>query len=96
VDVAFGVLSNKWRIFQRPLNASPDFQVAIAKAGVVLQSFVRERDGHKFEDPLTVTGLKGMPDGQPVRGGLTANVRNKVADYFRTDAGAVSWLMSKI
>jgi hypothetical protein len=69
VDRAFGILSNKWRIFQRPLNASPDFEVAIVKAGVVLHNFVRERDGCKFADALTVTGLEGVPDGQLVRGG---------------------------
>ena len=34
-------------------------------------------------------GHEGVLDGQSVRGGLTANsVRNKVADYFLTDAGA--------
>jgi hypothetical protein len=79
---------NKWRIFQRPLNVSPDFEVVIVKASVVLHNFVRERDGYtcKFEEPLTVTGLEDVPDGQSVRGGLTANnVRNKVADYFLTD-----------
>jgi hypothetical protein len=55
------------------------------------------RDGYKFEDALTVTGLEDVPDGQSVRGGLTANsVRNKVADYFLTDTGASSWRMSKI
>ena len=63
--------------------------VVVVKACVVLRSFVR-----KFEDALTVTGLEDVPDGQSVRGGLTANsVRNKVADYFITDAGASSWQM---
>jgi hypothetical protein len=97
VECAFGILSNKWRNFQRPLNVSPDFEVVIVNAGVVLHNSVRERDGHKFEDALTVTGLEDVPDGQSVRGGLAANnVRNKVADYFLTDAGAASRQMSKI
>jgi hypothetical protein len=96
VEYAFGIWSNKWRIFQRPLNVSPDFEVVIVKAGVVRHNFVRERDGYKSEDALTVTGLEGVPDGQSVRVGLTANsIRNKDADYFLTDAGAVSWQMSK-
>jgi hypothetical protein len=57
----------------------------------------REREGYKFEDALRVTGLEDVPDGQLVRGGLTANsVRNTAADYFLTDAGAASWQMSKI
>jgi len=91
------ILSNKWRIFLRPLNVSPDFAVVIIKACVVLHNFVRERDCCKFEDALTVTVLEDVPDGQSVRGGLTANsVRNTAADYFLTDAGAASWQMSKI
>ena len=97
MECTFGILSNKWRIFQRPLNVSPDFAVDIVKACVVLHNFARERDGCKFDDTLTVTGLEDVPDGQSVPGGLTANsIRNKVADYFLTDAGAASWQMSKI
>jgi len=69
VKCAFGILSNKWRIFLRPLNVSPDFAVVIVKACVALHNFVRKRDGCKFEDAFTVTGLEDVPDGQSVRGG---------------------------
>ena len=69
MECTFGILSNKWRIFQRPLNVCPDFAVGIVKACVVLHNFVRERDGYKFEDALTVTGLEHVPNGQSVRGG---------------------------
>jgi len=50
------------------------------------------RDGYKFEDALTVTGLEDVLDGQSVRGRLTANnICNKVCNYFLTDAGAAPW-----
>jgi len=89
VECAFGILSNKWRILQRAFNVIPEFAGDIVKACVFLYNFVREKDCCKFEDVMTVTGLEDVHDGQPVRGGLTANnVRNKVAEYFLTDAGA--------
>jgi len=57
--------------------------VDIVKACVVLHNFVPEKGGCKFEDTMPVTGLEDVPDGQSVRGGLTANnVRNKVAIIF--------------
>ena len=90
-------MSNKWRIFQLPLNVSSDFSFIIVKTSVVLHTFVLERDGYKFEDALTWTGLEDVPEGRSVRRGLTANsVRNKVADYFLRDAGTASWQVSKI
>ena len=46
---------------------------------------------------MIVTGLEHVSDGQSVCVGLTANnVRNKAADDFLTDAGALAWQMSKI
>jgi hypothetical protein len=43
MECVFGVFSNKWRIFQRPLNVIPDFEVVIVKAIVVLHNlFARE------------------------------------------------------
>jgi len=43
VERAFGILSSKWIIFQRPLNVSSDFPVDIVKVCVVLYFFLRER-----------------------------------------------------
>jgi hypothetical protein len=80
VECAFRILRNKWRNFQRPLNVSPHFEVVIVRPIAVLHNFVREGDGYKFEDGLTVPGLEDVPEGQSVRGGLTANsVRNKLS-----------------
>ena len=91
---AFGILSNKWRIFQRPLNAIPGFAVDFVKARVILHNFVRERDNYNFNDAMRVTGLEDVPNGLSVCGELTEdNVRNQVAYYFLTDAGVVAWKM---
>jgi len=68
VECDFVILSNKWRIFQRLPNVSPDFAVDIIKACVVLHNYVGERDCSKTEDAMTVTGLEDVPDGQSVRG----------------------------
>ena len=90
MQCAFGILSNKWRIFQRPLNVSPDFAADFVKSCVVLHNFVRQRDNYNFEDAMTVSGFEDVPDGLSVLWGLTEdNVRNQVADYFLKDAGTV-------
>jgi hypothetical protein len=82
-------LSNKWRILQRPLNIGLYFALDTVKACVVLDYFVHQRDGYKFEGVMKVTGLEDAPDRQAVLWGLTANnLRNKIADYFLRDAGA--------
>lgn len=85
VECAFGILSNKWRIFNRPINVEPDFAVDIVKACVVLHNFVRERDGVLFEDSTTITGLEDLLPENSSRGGLSANnIRQTLCDYFLT------------
>jgi hypothetical protein len=97
VECTFGILSNKWRIFHRPINVDPDFAVDIVMACVILHNFVRDRDGYRVEDTMTITGFEDLPRAQVVRGGLAANnIRNVLSDYFLTNVGAVKWQMSKI
>ncbi|XP_025420197.1 uncharacterized protein LOC112690399 [Sipha flava] len=52
IECAFGIMSNKWRIFHRPLNVSKPFAENIIKACVLLHNFVRVRDSNslRFED----------------------------------------------
>jgi hypothetical protein len=46
---------------------------------------------------MNVHDLQDMHHGQSVRVGITANAnRNVFADYFLSDAGYLSWQLSKI
>lgn len=44
VECAFGILSNKWRIFHRGLNVKKKFCKDTVKACVILHNVVRTRD----------------------------------------------------
>lgn len=97
VEWAFGILSNKWRIFHTRINVELDFAVDIVKACIILHNFVRDRDGYLPEDTTTITGLEDLPREATVRGGLQLNdVRKILSKYFQTHVGAVPWQMSKI
>lgn len=97
VECAFGILSNKWRIFHRPLNVNIDFATTLVKTCIILHNFVRDEDGINFEDTLTINGFGNLQQSTSVRGGTLANdVRNSLADYFLSVNGSVSWQINKI
>jgi hypothetical protein len=97
VECAFGILTNKWRIYHRPINVFPDFAVDVVKACTVPHNIVREKDGYNFEDILTITGLDNLPNGQIVRGGLAANrIRDTFAEYFASDVASFPWQLTRI
>jgi hypothetical protein len=50
VECAFGILANKWRIFHRPLDVTPQFCDGIVKVCYILHSFLRRNDGFQLED----------------------------------------------
>lgn len=99
VQCAFGILTNKWRIFHRPLNVSNDFAIKIVKACVILHNFVRRNDGYNFEDTLTHAGLYDSPRPETtstLRGSWRANaVRKNFAHYFMNDT-SVPWQFNNI
>lgn len=97
VECAFGILSNKWRLFHRPLNVQPHFAMTIVNACIVLHNYVRDRDGYIVEDITTITGLEDLARENTIRGGLAANnIRSVLCSYFMSEVGSVPWQMSKV
>lgn len=101
VECTFGILTNKWRIFHRPLNLNPDFSVSVVKACIILHNFVRERDSYNYEDTLEVVGIEDFDvfqeRNQTKAGSKRANaIRNVLAEYFSSDTGSVPWQMTRI
>lgn len=97
VECSFGILTNKWRIFHRPINVQPEYAVTIVNACIVLHNFVLEKDGYSDVDTISITGLADLTQERTTRGGLTANnVRSVFCKYFVSDVGSVPWQMSKI
>lgn len=91
IECSFGILANKWRIFHRPLNVDLDLAEDIVKVCCVLHNFVRARDGVQTEDTLTVEGLFDMESATGSTSRLATNLRDKFAEYFVSDKGAVDW-----
>ena len=52
VECAFGIPRNKWRIFHRAIDVSPDFCDAIGKTWCTLYSFVLQTNGVECQDTL--------------------------------------------
>lgn len=65
IESTCGILSNKFRIFHRPMNTSMPNTITIVKACCVLHNFIRERDGYRVEDTLTVAGLVDLSHNVP-------------------------------
>lgn len=97
VECTFGILSNKWRIFHRPLNVETNLAVDIVKACCVLHNFIRVRDGFDYEDTLTVVGFEDFRQGLCNRGGgqSNASIRDNFSQYF-LGVGSVPWQESMI
>ncbi|XP_064108616.1 uncharacterized protein LOC135216990 [Macrobrachium nipponense] len=91
IESAFAILTNKWRIFHRPLDLHVENAENIIRACCTLHNFVRERDGVQFENTLNVVGLTdgdgAIQAGCP-RSAIT--IREKFSDYF-SSIGSVSW-----
>jgi len=76
VECVFGILSNKWRIFHRPLNVTQPLAKSIVKVCVVLHNLVREMDGAHNEDLLENGGFITLP---PFAVGSGKNLRSAEA-----------------
>lgn len=95
VECAFGILSNKWRIFHRPIDIGVDVADIIIQACCVLHNFVRKQDGYNFDDTLSST-LESIP-AHGTRGNKSGKtIRDHFTDYFCSAQGSVPWQNSSM
>lgn len=92
IESTFGIMSNKFNIFHRPMNTSLTNTIKIVKACCVLHNYIRERDGYRVEDTFTVEGLHDI-NNVNMNGIFRSGdmIRDKFANYFVSPNGAVSW-----
>jgi hypothetical protein len=58
VELTFGILANKWRIFHRPIFVKPYICESIIKDCCVLHDYVWKNHGIQFDDTLYECPLK--------------------------------------
>lgn len=94
IECSFGILSNKFRIFHKPMNVNVELAVCIVKACCILHNFIRVRDGFNFENTLSIEGLENVNEVNIRNNNVTRSgntIRDKFANYFISDAGKLEW-----
>ena len=106
VECAFGILSRKWEIFQRPLRVQVDNAETIVKAACALHNFVRARDGEMRPETSTEMDTMEAPslrqsaglvnwekNNTPGRRPVDAiKARNALAEFFMSEGGRLQWI----
>jgi len=94
-NVLFGILSNKLKIFQRPLNVSPN--VILLRPVFLCTIFFAREMVISLRTLWEWLVLKMYLMDKQYLGvnSIKNNVRSKVANYILTDAGDLPWQMSK-
>jgi len=96
VEYAFSVLTNKWRIFHRQLDVTPQFCDSIVKAYCILYNFVRLNDGFQILDILYDSNFENI-EATWTRGNIKGKrVGEYLAKYFTSPQGDVPWQYDKV
>ena len=98
VEIAFGILANRWRIFHRRINLNPDNVTTMVKAAVVLHNILTVPTDKVCTEVIDRAKIfdEAFQDLVNVgsRPATAANdVRNYFTDYFTSDAGSVAGKM---
>lgn len=95
VECAFGMMSKKFRIFERPMLVHPDFATSITSACCVLHNMIRKKEGtlaDVHDEMINIEACDLQRETTRARASRAAyQVRENFADYFISPAGSVSW-----
>lgn len=103
VENAFGILSQKFRIYNRRIQAAPQNVDYIVLSTCILHNFIKkyDKDTYTYErsEEIAVPGHSSITN-LPSHGGNATkdafDVRDKFKRYFSTEPGCVSWQWSSV
>ena len=70
----FGILANKWRIFQQPLNLSPEKSSTITTCALVVHNFLQRNSRNAYTPPCLIDYID--ENGQLVQGSWRSDQAN--------------------
>ncbi|XP_040207240.1 protein SLX4IP isoform X1 [Rana temporaria] len=94
VECAFGILANKWRIFQSTIQLKPSHVDMIVKSACSLHNFVLQRE--RYANDLLDHNMEDLEWPSVRYPDHAANIREKFAQYFMSPAGELPWQYSKV
>jgi len=96
VERAFGILANKWRIFHRPLNVTPQVCDSIVQACCILHNFAHLNNGFQLEDTLYESNLESILATETRGNTKGEHVIDYFAKYFTSPHRAMPWQYHKV
>lgn len=92
VDCAFGILTEKWRIFTTSVQLLPDALVDVIKACVVLHNFVLHKEPLSLNQQEMQCNPRSLTPSGPRSTTAVNQMRDKFAEYFLSHSG---WLQGQ-
>ncbi len=88
MEKAFGILSSRWRIFQRDINLMPDTTDTLIVVTCILHNMLSHpgEAEHCLREASEDVFLRGLNE-RPNRASLEACKNNLITDYFNSQAG---------
>lgn len=102
VENTFGILSQKFRIYNRRIQAAPKNADNIVLATCILHNFIKKYDGYTYNYNTSdaKVEMKSKLQNLPLQGGNATvnafNVRETFKDYFNSLEGSLPWQLEKI
>lgn len=94
VENAFGILSNRWRVFRTNIQVQPKSVDNIVLAACCLHNMLCQSHHFEFDEINEERRTAGLENMEPTRGNSTQRsfeIRDNYKEYFLSSEGAVPW-----
>ncbi|XP_001946487.2 protein ALP1-like [Acyrthosiphon pisum] len=94
VENAFGILSNRWRVFRTNIQVQPKSVDNIVLAACCLHNMLCQSHDFQLDETNNYESTEVLENMEPLRGNSTQRsfeIREKYKDFFLSSVGAVPW-----